>query len=333
MSSSQPAWMAPLASCRLRTSCCVKTMSPCGPVVSRYSTPSSPLRTRGWSACMRPLLSTTPAWTRPASRSTTPEPQMPMGSAPGDGRDLGGLAGGVDLDALDGAGHGLHAVADLVALEGGAGGAAGHGDAAVVGEGDLGVGADVDRHARPLLGREARGGDHGEGVRADEPGDGRREVHAAVRVHVDAELTRAQRERLGRGGRERRLAEADGREAEGEVVHRRVAHHRHVADVVGVDVLALVERRQVRVDALAHGGGQQRRLVVLGRVRDAADDVLAVAHLRVLDRLLVDERAAAQVEQVGDDLGRADVDGHAVALAVALSRVHVDDALAVAGSP
>ena len=97
---------------------------------------------------------------------------------------------GVDRDALDGARHGLHAVLDLVALEGGAGGAARDRDAAVVREGDLGVGADVDGHARPLLGGEARGGDHGQRVRADEPGDGRREVHAAVRVHVDAELTR-----------------------------------------------------------------------------------------------------------------------------------------------
>ena len=62
---------------------------------------------------------------------------------------------------------------------------------------------------------------------------------------------------------------------------------------------------------------EQRRLVVLRGVGDAADDVLAVAHLRVLEGLLVDERPALEVEQVGDDLGRADVDGHAVALALA----------------
>ena len=47
-------------------------------------------------ACMRPLLSTTPARTRPASRSTTPEPQMPMGSAPAMVCDVGGRAVGRD---------------------------------------------------------------------------------------------------------------------------------------------------------------------------------------------------------------------------------------------
>ena len=165
---------------------------------------------------------------------------MPMGSAPAMVSISVASPCGVIAHALDGAGDGLHAVADLVALEGGAGGAARDGHAAVVGQRDLGVGADVDGHARPLLAGEARGGDDGQGVRADEAGDGRREVHAAVRVHVDAELARAQRERLGRGRRERRLPEADRREAEGQVVHRRVADHGHVADVVGVDVLALV---------------------------------------------------------------------------------------------
>ena len=181
----------------------------------------------------------------------------------GDGHDLGGLTVGGDLDALDGAGHRLHAVADLVTLECRAGGAARHGDAAVVREGDLGVGADVDRHARPLLGDKARGGDHGQCVRADEPGDGRREVHAAVGVHVDAELTRLVGERLGGGRGERSLAEADGRQAQGEVMHRRVPHHRHVADVLRMDILALVQRLEVRVDATPDGLREGRRRVVL----------------------------------------------------------------------
>ena len=151
-----------------------------------------------------------------------------------------------------------------------------------------------------------------------------------LRVHVDAELTRAQRERLGRRRGERRLAEADGREAESEVVHRRVADDGHVADVVGVDLLALVEHGQVRVDAAADGRREGGRLAVLRRVGDAADDSprrSASAGSRRASWSMSVPRA--QVEEVGDDLGGADVDGDAVELAVALAGVHVDNALAV----
>ena len=113
---------------------------------------------------------------------------MPMGSAPAMVAMSVASPSARDVHALDGAGDGLHAVADLVALEGGAGGAAGHRHAAVVDQRDLGVGADVDGHGRTLLAGQPRGGDDGQRVRADEAGDGRREVHAAVRVHVEAEL-------------------------------------------------------------------------------------------------------------------------------------------------
>ena len=71
---------------------------------------------------------------------------------------------GLDGDALDGPGHGLHAVLDLVALEGRARSAARHGDAAVVHQGDLGVGADVDGHRGLALAGQMGGGDHGQGV-------------------------------------------------------------------------------------------------------------------------------------------------------------------------
>ena len=169
----QPLSMAPLASCRLRTSCCVKTMSPLAPLVTKYSRPSWPSRTCGcfW---MRPVLSTMPALHdagQQVHHAGAADAHRPVA---GDGLDVDRLALGRDAHALDGAGDGLHAVADLVALEGGAGGAARHGDAAVLDQGDLGVGADVDGHGRALLVREARGGDDGERVRADEAGDGRR---------------------------------------------------------------------------------------------------------------------------------------------------------------
>ena len=127
----------------------------------------------------------------------------------GDGPDVDGLAGRRDAHALDGAGHRLHAVLDLVALEGGTRGAARDGHAAVVSQRDLRVGADVDGHGRALLAHQVGGGDHGQRIRADEAGDGRREVHAGLRVDRHAELRGAQRHRLGDARRERGGAQAD----------------------------------------------------------------------------------------------------------------------------
>ncbi len=220
-------------------------------------------------------------------------------------------------------------MSDLVALEGRTRGAARHGHLTVVHERDLGVRADVDGERRPALAGQSSGGDHGERVGADEAGDRRREVHAALGVHVDAEVGAAHRDGLGRDRRVRRRAQALGRQAQGQMVHRRVADHGHVVEVARRDALPLVERAEALVDAGARGGGELRAPFVR-RLGDAAHDVLAVAHLRVLDRLGVDLLTADQVEEVGDDLGGADVDGGAVRDVGRLRRLDVDQAPPVA---
>ncbi len=180
------------------------------------------------------------------------------------------LAVGVDRDALDGAFDGLHAAGDLIALEGRARGAARHDDAAVVRQGDLGVGADVDGHARRLRAGQARGGDHGQAVGAHEAGDGRREVHAALGVHGEAELRGAQRERRRQRRGEGGAAEADRREAEGQVMHGRVADHRHVVEVARRDRLALAELAEQLVDAAARRPAQVVEASVVDGLREAA---------------------------------------------------------------
>ena len=69
--------------------------------------------------------------------------------------------------------------------------------------------------------------------------------------------------------------------------------------------------RHASIPSAHHLGelGPRRRLE---RLRHARDDVLAEAHLRVLDSLVIDQRAPREVEEVGDDLRGADVDGDAV---------------------
>ena len=210
--------MAALASCSERTSCCVKTMSPCGPVGEQVLEARSRGRSRARAACAcrRPLASTTPAATRPASRSTTPEPQMPSGSRPPIARTSLRLAVGAERDALDRALDGLHAAGDLVALEGRARGAARDDRPRPSWTRAISVLVPMSIARRGVVDcGQARGGDHGQAVRADEAGDRRREVDAGLGVHGEAELGGAQGERRGRGRREGRSAETDGRDAPG----------------------------------------------------------------------------------------------------------------------
>ena len=87
----------------------------------------------------------------------------------------------VDADALDRAGRGPLAAADLGALEGGAGRRRGREQAVAVAEHDLGVGADVDDERRPRsVGR--LGEDHAGGVGADVAGDAGQDVDAGARM-------------------------------------------------------------------------------------------------------------------------------------------------------
>ncbi len=256
---------------------------------------------------------------------------MPSGSRPPIVRTSARLAVGGDGDALDRPLDGLHAAGDLIALEGRPRGAARHDDPTAVGQGDLGVGADVDGQRRRRRAGQTGGRDHGQTVGAHEAGDRRREVHAALGVHGEAELGGAQRhrrrQRRGEGG----AAQPDRRDAESQVVHGGVADHRHVVEVARRDRLTLAELAKQLVDASARRPAQIVEASVVDGLREPRDDVFAEAHLGVLERLLVDLPAAVEVEQIGDDLGGADVDGRAVGAAVDIGRLDVDRAPFVAG--
>ena len=172
--------------------------------------------------------------------------------------------------------------------------------------------------------RQARRGDDGEAVGAHEAGDRRREVDAGLGVHGKTELGGAQRHRRRQGRREGRAAETDRRDAERQVVHGGVADDRHVVEVARRDRLPRAQRGQQLVDAAARRPAQVVEAAVVDRLREAGDHVLAEAHLGILEGLLVDQPPARQVEQVGDDLGRAHVDGDAVGRLAGVGRLDVD---------
>ncbi len=115
------------------------------------------------------------------------------------------------------------------------------------------------------------------------------------------------------------------------MVHRRVAHHRHVVEVARRDRLTRAERGKQLIDAAARRLVQLVAAAVVDGLREPGDDVFAKAHLRVLEGLLVDLAAALQVEQVGDDLGGADIDGHAPDAALGVGRLGVDRTPLVTG--
>ena len=181
-----------------------------------------------------------------ATTSMMPEPQMPVmpvvATASANARVVGPHVDAdhlearfererVDPDALDRAGRGALAAADLRALERRPGGA-GRGELAVrVAEHDLGVGADVDEQLHALAAVRTLGEDRRGGVGADVAGDARADVHAPVGQR-EVEVGRGGGDAAVRGERERRLAERRGVDAEHDVMHDRVADEHHLEHAV-----------------------------------------------------------------------------------------------------
>ena len=171
--------------------------------------------------------------------------------AAADGAQVAGLAVGVDGDALDGPLDGLHAAGDLIALEGRAGGAARHHHPPVADQGDLGVGADVDGHrrrrrrARRVAATTARQSEPTKpaigGGKCTPPSGFMAKPSSAARSVTGAASAGA------KGAPPR----PDRRDAEGQVVHGRVAHHRHVVEVARRDRLARAQPAQQLVHAVA----------------------------------------------------------------------------------
>ena len=150
----------------------------------------------------------------------------------------------VDAHALDRPGRGALAAADLRALEGRSRGAGAGEQPAAVAEHDLRVGADVHQQ-RELIGQVgALGEDDAGGIRADVAGDAGQGVDARAGIEVQADLARLEAQGFIGSEREGRAAELHRIDAEQQVVHDRVADHRHLEEVGYCDLRPRAPRRR-----------------------------------------------------------------------------------------
>ena len=156
--------------------------------------------TRGVRAASAPSMTpssvTTPARNSSATTSMIPEPQIPVMPVSATAAAKSGLVRpgvdaddpearlervAVDADALDGAGRGALATADLGALEGRAGRARRGEQPALVAEHDLGVRADVDDEGHAVGLVRLLGEDDAGRVGPDVAGDARQHVDPGAR--------------------------------------------------------------------------------------------------------------------------------------------------------
>ena len=219
----------------------------------------------------------------------------------------------VDADALDGAGRGALAAADLGALEGRAGRTGRGEQPALVAQDDLRVGADVHEQGHALGQLRFLGQDDAGRVRADVARDAGQDVDACARVRPDAQLGRGGVDGPVRRQGERRATERRRVDAKEQVMHDRVADEDQLQDLGALDAGLVGEAGQQAVERLADRLGHL--LGALGmhhRVRDAAHQVLAEPDLRVHDAGAREDGAVGQVREVAGDRGGADVDGDAV---------------------
>ena len=93
--------------------------------------------------------------------------------------------------------------------------------------------------------------------------------------------------------------------------------------------MALAESLQRLIDAAADRLRQLDEPVLLDGLSDPCYDILAEADLRILDGLLVNEASVAQVEEVRNDLGRADVDRHTENARFSAVGLNVDEGVTV----
>ena len=151
-------------------------------------------------------------------------------------------------------------------------------------------------------------------------------MNAGERIGVQPELAR---DELGRQ-RDRRdvrlLAQEARVEAEQQVRHGRVAGERHLVDLVVLDPVALLQHDEQLVDGLDGEALQPREAALAARVDDARDHVVAAGDLLVVGALGVDHAPRLEVDEVGDDRRRAEVDGDAHAALAEDAGVDADEA-------
>ena len=209
---------------------------------------------------------------------------------------------------LDGPGAGRHAVLDVAAFEGRAGGAGDAGDLPTADERDLGVGADIDGQRRLPRPESLRRQQHGHVVGADEAGDVGEAVDVGAGRDRKAQVARldVQRSRCGRD--ERWPQELVDGQMQGQVVHGRVAHQHRLDDVLRLDSGLRTETRRQFIQCLYDNLLQ---LAPLGRrfpgVHQPRDDVFAVGRLRIQDAAGGQRGAAVEIDEIPGDLGGADI--------------------------
>ena len=236
----------------------------------------------------------------------------------------------VDPHPLDRARRGALAAGDLRALEGRAGRRGAGEQPLAIAEHDLGVGADVDEK-RELVPEVRAFGEHdARRIGADMAGDAGQRIDEGAGRDVEAEFARARFVSRVDGQREGRAAELGRIEAENEMVHDRIADHRHFDDVAARNAGLPRGLADQRVHRLAH---HARQLGVAARVHhhvgDAAHQVFAEADLRVHRPDGGDDLAAREIAEMGGDRGRADVDRDAIG-ALGEARQDRDDVAALA---
>ena len=139
----------------------------------------------------------------------------------------------VDAYALDGAGRGALAAADLRALEGWAGRAGTGQQAAVVAQHDLGIGADIDQQGDLFAQVGPLGQDHAGGISTDMPGDAGQHVDARVAVDGKVDLHRPQGDGFVGGQGKRRATQFHRVDAQQQVMHDGIADESGFQNVGG----------------------------------------------------------------------------------------------------
>ncbi len=233
----------------------------------------------------RRSLGNPPAWLdQPCLAELVHQLEQPRAGHPhrrltGDGGQRQPLA--VDLGRGDGAIHGARATGNEHTFESRPGGGGGDQDALPIRDQHLPVGAQVDRHHRPLGLIVAKIGQAGQRVRADKAADQGRQRDARPGWEDPAEQMGGIRQRLPPQRLERLGRQGVDRQVRQQVMHGHIAHHRDVLDALQ-QALGQLER----VDRLVDRGQRQALQAggvlgaVLGRPQ-ARDDICAIHRLLV----------------------------------------------------
>ncbi len=144
-------------------------------------------------------------------------------------------------------------------------------------------------------------------------GDAGQGVDEAAWSDRQAEFRRAGVEAAIDRQREGRAAELGRVEPQKEVVHDRIADHRHFKNLATLDVRLRREFADQRVHRRADNARQLDLAAgIHHHVGDAAHQIFAEADLRVHRSGGGEDVAGCEIAEMGGDRGRADVERHAV---------------------